>query len=279
MAVMPVREHWSREISNFILYSDDGGNRWKVSANRITDDGSEAKLVELAGGVVLASIRNQGSRIFNLSKDYGVTWGTPFMQTALTDPACNGDMIRYTAICEGFQKNRILHSIPWSDSRKNVSVLLSYDEGETWPVKRTIYPDASAYSSLCILPDGSIGMYYEAGEYEIYQMYFVRFSLDWLSGFNDTYRRRLNKSGIFTEPESDPASWILYPNPAVDVCHITGDLQPGTLVGIYNLNGELVDHLLIDHLTNLVTLDVRHYAAGTYLVRIGENSSRLIINR
>lgn len=279
MAVMPVRERWSRDISNFILYSDDCGYRWKVSANRITSKGSEAKLVEQDGGVVLASIRNQGSRIFNLSKDYGATWGTPFLQTALLDPACNGDMIRYTAICDGFQKNRILHSIPWSDSRKNVSVLLSYDEGETWPVKRTIYPDASAYSSLCILSDGTIGMYYEAGEYEIYQMYFVRFSLDWLSGGTDSFRRRLNQSSSVAGPGQDLSAWTLYPNPASDEAHISGSFEPGTLIRVFNLKGEILDQIRLENFTSSLSVDVRHYPAGTYLVRIGEVTSKLIINR
>jgi hypothetical protein len=188
-------------------------------------------------------------------------------------------MIRYTAICDGFQKNRLLHSIPYSDSRKNVSVLLSYDEGETWPVRRTIYQDASAYSSLCILHDGTIGMYYEAGEYETYQMYFVRFSLDWLSQYTDTYRGKLNQSTAVNGQELSSSGWSLYPNPASDYAHISGNFAPGTSIEVFDLRGRVLDRVLLQELSSEVTLDVQHYPAGTYLVKIGEVSSKLIINR
>ncbi|MFA5219408.1 MAG: sialidase family protein, partial [Bacteroidales bacterium] len=61
------------------------------------------------------------------------------------------------------------------------------DEGGTWPVRKTICPGASAYSSLCVLDDdkGTIGIYVEVGEYETYQMYFMSFSLDWLTDGKD----------------------------------------------------------------------------------------------
>lgn len=58
---------------------------------------------------------------------------------------------------------------------------------------KTICSAASAYSALTILNDGTIGIYYEAGEYETYQMYFARFSLDWLSDGKDTW---IGKSGL-----------------------------------------------------------------------------------
>ena len=81
----------------------------------------------------------------------------------------------------------MLHTIPFAADRNNVSVLLSTDEGATWPIRKTIFPGSSAYSSITVLPDGTMGIYYENGENSIYQMYFVRFSLDWLTDGKDTY--------------------------------------------------------------------------------------------
>jgi hypothetical protein len=40
---------------------------------------------------------------------------------------------------------------------------------------------------LTILEDGSIGIFYENGEYESYQLSFARFSLNWLSNGDDQY--------------------------------------------------------------------------------------------
>jgi Neuraminidase (sialidase) len=189
MAVLAVREPSIKSVSNFVIYSDDNARTWQVSTNRACASGDEAKVVELDNGDVLMSIRHSGHRLFNISHDHGITWGTQVDQNEITDPFCNGDLIRYTALTDGFNKNRLLHSIPFAKSRKNVSVLLSYDEGQTWPLKKTIYEGSSAYSALTILDDGTIGIYYEVGEYETYQMYFARFSLSWLSEGNDVYRR------------------------------------------------------------------------------------------
>ena len=108
------------------------------------------------------SIRHAGNRWYNISEDGGETW-QPTTSTwyDITAPACNGDMIRYTSENQGHDKNRLLHSVPYGNSRTDVTVYVSYDEGETWPVKKCIVPYSSAYSSLCILPDGTIGLYVE----------------------------------------------------------------------------------------------------------------------
>ena len=60
---------------------------------------------------------------------------------------------------------------------------ISEDGGETWPVSRVVVPYSSAYSSLCVLPDGTIGLYVEeepAGT-SGYSMVFYNFNLEWLT--------------------------------------------------------------------------------------------------
>jgi hypothetical protein len=116
-----------------------------------------------------------------------MTWGAAYNQPDILDPNCDGDFIRYTSTLDGYNKNRLLHTIPFAANRTNVSILMSTDEGATWPIRKTIFSGASAYSSLTVLPDGSLGIYYENGENSTYQMYFVRFSLNWLSGGKDSF--------------------------------------------------------------------------------------------
>ena len=55
-------------------------------------------MVELEDGDILMSIRNpsKGNRIFCKSTDRGQTWGKAYFETELKDPACNGDIIRYS---------------------------------------------------------------------------------------------------------------------------------------------------------------------------------------
>ena len=139
----------------------------------------------------MVSIRNQrrGERYYNISTDRGKTWKGLKQWGELVEPGCNGDLYYYTSIVDGFDKNRILHSIPNNrNHRKNVSLFLSYDEGISWPIGKTICSTGAAYSSICSLPDGTIGVYIEENyEGEDFSMYFLNFSLDWLTDGQDIY--------------------------------------------------------------------------------------------
>ena len=67
-------------------------------------------------------------------------------------------------------------------------MFLSYDEGRTWPVKKSLCPTGSAYSSIAILEDVRIGVYAEENyNTDMYSTYFMNFSLDWLTNQADTY--------------------------------------------------------------------------------------------
>jgi hypothetical protein len=189
VAAIAVREDVAgkEHINNYMISSSDHGVSWIASTGRAELDGDESKIIELNNGNLMMSIRNKGFRRFNISTDKGLTWGTAYDQVDITDPNCDGDFIRYTSTLDGYNKNRLLHSVPFAKNRTNVSVLMSTDEGATWPIRKTIFQGASAYSSLTILPDGTIGIYYENGENSTYQMYFVRFSLNWLTDGKDTF--------------------------------------------------------------------------------------------
>lgn len=186
MVVGTVREVAGGGLNNYAYYSDDEGENWKVSARAIAG-GDEAKVVELNNGNILMSSRTSGNRYWAVSTDGGLTWGSRNSWTDLWGNACNGDMIRYTSTNDGFDKNRILHTLPNASTRTNLSVFMSYNEGETWAVKKTICEGTSAYASLSILPDGTIGVYTEEDESVPYKMYFLNFSVNWLTNGADQY--------------------------------------------------------------------------------------------
>lgn len=177
-------EQWP-PLYNYVCISEDGGEHWRLLAATPGPCGDEAKLAELADGSWLMSIRNpaKGHRLYALSRDRGASWSEIASWPQLPDPACNGDLVRYSRCGNGRGRNRLLHSLP-ADSlaRRNVSVALSYDEGRTWPVVKTVWNCPAGYSSLTRLADGSIGLLTEVGDWDSgFEIRFTRFCLAWLT--------------------------------------------------------------------------------------------------
>lgn len=259
MFVAAIRETTAQSLSNYAVYSDDNGITWHVSG-RASVSGDEAKVTELVDGRILMSIRHNGKRWYNISNDGGETWqSSTSTWNDITAPACNGDMIRYTSVNQGFNKNRLLHSVPFGSSRTDVSVYISYDEGETWPVRKCIVPYSSAYSSLCVLPDGTIGLYVEE-EYpgnSGYSTVFYNFSLEWLTDGADS----LDPTFI-AENEQQRPSIDVYPVPATS-CIVFNEAVKN--VEIFDVTGKLVVYKQIAA-TEKPFVDVSDLDKGLYFV-------------
>ena len=193
MFVVALRQNstWGGNCSNYAVYSDDNGATWQVSTAACTS-GDEAKVVELENGDLLMSIKNRkddssngsGYRLMAKSTDQGATWTTAEVNNNLMDPACNGDVVSI----EYDGQYYLLHSLPASTStRENVTVYASLDGGETWPISRKIYNGYSAYSSLEVLNDGTIGILVEEGKWDSalpgddgFNIGYYNFTMDWL---------------------------------------------------------------------------------------------------
>ena len=150
----------SNVADNFVVYSDDNGMTWKVS-QRAYEGGDEAKLMELVDGRVLISVRQMGARGYNYSSNGGLAWGTQGRWECMKSNACNGDMLRLAATDRGDSCNILLHSIPNSMERRDVSIFVSYDEGLTWQDPVLLFDGPSVYSSMTLLKNGSVGVLLE----------------------------------------------------------------------------------------------------------------------
>jgi len=173
--------------------SDNHGKTWYFIDTPITP-ANESKVVELVDGSWMINARTNGKkmRYVHISSDEGKTWTTR-PEPDLIDPGCNASIIRYTSIKDGFDKNRLLFSnAKKKKGRKNMTVRISYDEGKTWSEGKTIYTGGSAYSSMTILKNGDIGLFFEKDGHK--ENPFLSFSLSWLTGGNDAYKNPIQKS-------------------------------------------------------------------------------------
>ncbi len=71
---------------------------------------------------------------------------------------------------------------------------LSYDEGDTWPVSKTVEAGFSGYSDLAVAKDGTILLFYERGSTDGKNIYktglltIARFNLEWLTDGKDALK-------------------------------------------------------------------------------------------
>lgn len=164
--------------------SRDHGKTWQFFDVPIKP-GDESKVVELADGSLMVNCRvnRPGYRYVHRGPGPNGPW-QGMKETQLADPGCNGSIIRFTSVKDGYARNRLLFSNASSvKGRRNLAVRISYDEGTTWSAGKVLDPGPSAYSSLTILEDGTIGVLYEPGHKSVR---FVRFTLEDLTDGEDS---------------------------------------------------------------------------------------------
>ena len=174
----------------YFFMSKDGGKNWYVSGTSGTASADEPKSLERNNGDLAISVRASGYNYHNVTSDDGATWhydSQTRFNTGISGNACDGEYMVWCSTLEGNPWDIALQTLPNSGSRENVSIALSTDEGETFGAPKTICPRGSCYSATVVLPDGTLGVYYEEnGVSNAFVMRFVRFSLDWAS--NGAYK-------------------------------------------------------------------------------------------
>lgn len=166
-----------------VIYSDDRGKSWAIGGVAEAQT-NESAVVELKDGSLLLNMRSyarRNLRAVSLSRDGGLTWEGARLDPALVEPVCQASLV--LAVPAGKKSDgRLLFSNPADSKRVRMTVKLSYDDGRTWPVAKLIHSGPSAYSSLAVLPDKSIGLLYERGVKGPYEkITFARFTSAWLS--------------------------------------------------------------------------------------------------
>ncbi len=200
------------------LYSDDGGRSWQCGDLALEDgraytyadrpgartfvNPSETAAVQLQDGRVMLNARTESPelrRAVAYSPDGAGGWTAPVFDEELYEPVCFGSLARLSGERPGDGRARLLFVNPDSRAaaalhgpraRRNLTVKLSYDEGETWPVRNTLEPGLSAYADLAVGPDHRIFCLYERGgaggdAYRTEALTLARFDLAWLTDGKD----------------------------------------------------------------------------------------------
>ena len=162
----------------------------------------KCQVVELSDGRLMLNMQNyyrkEKCRAVATSEDGGKTWSEVTYDTALTDPISAAGFVQYTREATD-DRNRLLFSNPaHPDTPMNLTVRMSYDNGQFWPVRKVIEPGLAGDSAMAVLKDRSIGLVYEQGSYA--KVVFTRFNLEWLSGGSDRLPH-VQQSGLPEFPE------------------------------------------------------------------------------
>ena len=160
----------SKKYYSHVIYSDDNGQNWELGGTTPQDQVNECEVVELEDGRLLLNMRNYDRnnklRQVAYSDDGGLSWKDQKFDSQLIEPICQASIQSHT-----FQnKNLLLFSNPAStEKRANMTLRVSYDQGENWANSITIFRGPSAYSDLVIDQNKQIGCLFENGESSPYE--------------------------------------------------------------------------------------------------------------
>lgn len=212
---------------NFVLYSDDFGESWSVlgGVNQapIMKGADEAKVEELPGGGLLISSRtNNNGRNFNIFTFSDVkcgegSWGEMAHSSkhnggVFSDRnACNGELMVLPVVrkSDGRGMFLLLQSLPFGPHRTHVGIYYKSLESsidvasperiaENWEGSFEVTPRTSAYSTMELQSDGSIGFLFEEDElYDRrgggYSIIYDNFSVEQITEGQYSYNPKLSK--------------------------------------------------------------------------------------
>ncbi len=165
--------------SSYFFYSDDHGKTW-VKGHDFGLGTNEFLACELSNGTVLSHLRSNRElgydhKLVSWSNDGGITSSPTMLDEELVTPICMSGLL-------ALPNNVVVFSNPaHASQRKDFTLKVSKDGGDTWPIAKKLYSGPAAYSDLTRLASGEIGVLVERGQ-TMYQetITFLRVPTDYL---------------------------------------------------------------------------------------------------
>ncbi len=161
------------------VYSKDNGATWHLGEilpeAACAPDPNETVAAQLADDRVFLNIRVVAHRRCKAFSPTGYDqWTAPEAMEEMVDPVCFGSVVYLK------EKNALLVvNCDHDAERKNITVKMSCDGGETWPVARTIDAQRGGYSDIAAdEKNGWIYVLYEEKYGE--NVYLARFTPEWM---------------------------------------------------------------------------------------------------
>jgi hypothetical protein len=161
------------------IFSDDHGETWKLGET-VGEHTAECQAIERRDGAVVLNMRGTNKQFFRslaISRDGGQSWSEPQLDRNLPEPACQASLLASQG-----PESIWLFCNPPGATRRNLTLRLSRDEGQSWPIAKLIDAGPTEYSCLARLPDGQIGLLYElsrAGQTYRPELHFARIPTSW----------------------------------------------------------------------------------------------------
>jgi sialidase-1 len=163
-----------------IVYSKDQGKTWQIGTGAKPNT-TEAQVVELTDGSLMLNMRDDlnrkdksetNGRAVAVTSDLGKTWTLhPTSNSALPEPNCMASLISSEIETGGKIQKILFFSNPNNkESRTNMTIKASLDEGMTWPEKfhtELNETEGFGYSCMTMVDKNTVGILYE-GAKELY---------------------------------------------------------------------------------------------------------------
>lgn len=168
------------------IFSDDHGATWKLGET-VGEHTAECQAIERRDGAVVLNMRGTNKQFFRsiaISRDGGQSWSEPQLDRHLPEPACQASLLKVPTDGRAESSSDWLFCNPPGSTRRNLTLRLSRDEGQSWPMTKLIDAGPTEYSCLAWLPDGQIGLLYEltrAGQTYRPELHFARIPTSWLT--------------------------------------------------------------------------------------------------
>ena len=197
-----LKQHRPSAVS--VIYSDDHGETW-LTGELVCEhpepllNPSETIAVELSDGRVLLNIRNENRnyrRAIAVSDDGATGWSEVVFDETLYEPICMASIVRLPKpfadndrtflFCNpDSSQNPAFHGKHRFRHRENVTIRMSADDCDSWPVSRVLEAGISGYSDLAVGPNGTVYCLYERGGDDGFAHNYLtmaRFNVAWLKG-------------------------------------------------------------------------------------------------
>lgn len=157
--------------SSHVIFSDDHGKSWELGGTVPQDQVNECTVAELEDGRLILNMRNydrsQRTRRISFSRDGGKSWSDISPDTALIEPICQASMLMMKR--EGAPGILLFMNPSSSESRVNMTLRISIDQGGSWKHSLLLHPGPSAYSDMVQLNSREVLLLMETGNESPYE--------------------------------------------------------------------------------------------------------------